>query len=131
MNIDNNLITDIGNLVLQSEDLITTDWDSVSIVFDAGEGHVANSGFIYKDEKIIPAIADIEDKPLILRDKILEIREAIFNSSGYKFSQLLVQVEKKTCRIKIDFEFDKPNRWTILPAKLKEIGEVLRPKFDD
>jgi hypothetical protein len=124
------LIQDIGNLILKSEDLAESNWDFTSIVFDVSEGNIANSGFKYQDKRVSPIIADIEENPLAIDNKVYAFQAAVENKFGHKFKQLLIQIEKETGRIKIDFEFDNANRWTIVPSRLKEMREELRPKFD-
>ncbi len=72
---------------------------------------------------------EVESEPLLLENKIIELQEQVYKQCGHKFKQLLIQTEKQTGRIKIDFEFDDPERWAIKPAKLKELRENLRPDF--
>ncbi|CAM3845021.1 hypothetical protein [Pseudoalteromonas maricaloris] len=129
MNIDDKYITEIGQLLLRCEDMLENEWESVSIVYDINEGHTSNSGFLYMRDGILPTCASIDGEPLLFRDKILGLREKIQDETGYGFIQLLIQMEKATGRIKIDFEFDDPNRWAIKPAKIKEMREILRPDF--
>jgi len=129
MNIDDGDILELGELVLRCKKIIDNEWDCLAVVYDTGEGHIANSGFIYKDEVVSPVTTKIENSPLLLGDKILAFREKIYEECGHKFKQLLIQMESETNRIKIDFEFDDPERWSIKPAKLKEMREKLRPSF--
>ena len=120
----------IGELMLRCEDVVEEDWDLLSIVYDTGEGFISNSGFLYIGDRVIPIISEIEEEPLLLDNTIEEFREKVFESSGRKFKQLLIQMEKKSERIKIEFEFDNAQRWTFAPSKLNEVKESLRPHFD-
>ncbi len=104
-------------------------WDFLSFVFDVGEGHIANSGFLYTGDKVIPASASIKGQRKLLSIKIVELQTLIFEQCGEKFKQLLIQMESKTHRIKIDFEFDDANRWSISSSNMKLIREELRPEF--
>ncbi|ROQ28850.1 hypothetical protein [Gallaecimonas pentaromativorans] len=130
MKFDNRYIIEIGSLIIQSDDLTTEDWDSVSIIFDVGEGHVANSGFIYLGNDVEPCIAEIDDEPVAIDNKVIEFREHIESVSGHKFKQLLVQIERGSGKIKIDFEFDNHERWKITPSNINEIKGYLKPNFD-
>ncbi|WP_281649118.1 hypothetical protein [Parendozoicomonas sp. Alg238-R29] len=130
MKISDQLIMEIGSMVLRCEDLMESDWDLVSFVFDVSDGHIANSGFIYVGDDVVPASAEIEDDPLLLDDKIVLLREEVALQCGEKFKQLLVQMESKRNRIKINFEFDDATRWSITPTRLKEMRESLRPEFN-
>lgn len=127
--IDSSRITEIGELVLQCKKVIENEWESLTLIYDIGEGHTANSGFLYNNEKVRPFSAEIESQPLLLDKKITELSEEIFNKTKGKLKQLLIQIEKATGKIKIDFEFDNSERWKITPPKLKEMRELLRPHF--
>ena len=124
------MISEIGELILTSPDLQENDWESFSLVYDIGEGHTANSGFLYDNKSIAPFFAESENDPMEIDNQILALQQEIQLTTGHKFKQLLIQMEKNTNKIKIDFEFDNPNRWSITPANMKEMKELLRPKFD-
>lgn len=130
MNIDNEKVLEIAKYILQCKKVIQNEWDELTFVFDVAEGHVANSGFLYNKDKVRPASASIEDQPLLVRDKIVELRELVFKECGHKFKQLLFQMESKTNRFRIDFEFDDATRWAISPAKIKEMRVLLKPNFE-
>ena len=130
MNQLSHYIAEIGELILQAEKPKRYDWDLMTIVYDITDSHDANSGFLYTVEKIIPVSVGIEGKPMAIADKLLEFRNAMAEQTGKKFKQLLIQMERETGRIKIDFDFDKGNKWTIVPSRLKEMREELRPEFD-
>ena len=130
MNIDPKYIREIGELVLRCDDVIEEPaWNALAFVFDITEGHMANSGFIYVDDDIVPAAAGIEEDLMALDNKILEFREAIFNACGHKFVQLLIQMNSAG-KIHIDFEFDNPKRWNMGPANYRAMREQLRPVFN-
>jgi hypothetical protein len=129
MNIDDKYILEIGQLLLRCEDMVENEWDCVTIVYDVNEGHTANSGFLYMKNEVLPTSASIKDEPLLFSDKIVEFQEIIYEECGHKSKQLLIQMERETNRIKIDFEFDDASRWAIKPAKIKEMREILRPDF--
>ncbi len=130
MNINDKYVYDIGELILQCEDVVDSHWQLLSVVYDTGEGHTANSGFLYTEDEISPISVSIPGQRFLLRNTILEFRDVVYEETGHKFKQLLIQMEKETGRIKIDFEFDDPDRWAIKPSKLKEMREALRPQFD-
>ena|SRR5690554_122465 len=126
----NHYIVDIGELLLQSDKLCLYEWDLFSIVYDIADGHTADSGFLYIGNEVIPVTSRNSNDKRSLPNKIREFRDAMAEQTGKKFKQLLIQMERETGRIKIDFDFDKGNKWTIVPSRLKEMREELRPKFD-
>lgn|SRR5690554_1393083 len=123
-------IVDIGNLIPKADKPSNYDWDLLTIVYDIVDGHSANSGFLYIGDEVIPTGVRISDDKFAISNKIREFRDAMAEQTGKKFKQLLIQMERETGRIKIDFDFDKGNKWTIVPSRLKEMREELRPKFD-
>lgn len=130
MKIAEDKLHEIAQLVLQCEDVLSFQWTELVFVFELGEGYVSNSGFLYDAEEITPASASIEDEQLLLDNTLEQLREDIYQQCGEKFNQLLFQIENKTKRFKIDFEFDDPKRWAITPSNMFEMREKLRPKFD-
>ena len=130
MNIDPKYFDDLRNLVLRCQDVLEEPaWNALAFVFDVTEGHMANSGFIYVDDDIIPAAAGIKGEPMALNQKIREFQNAIFEACGHKFVQLLIQMNSAG-KIHIDFEFDNPKRWNMGPANYRAMREQLRPAFD-
>ncbi|WP_370981219.1 hypothetical protein [Agaribacterium sp. ZY112] len=129
MKTKNEYVQEIAGLILQCKKVIENEWEQLVFVFDTADGHVANSGFLYNRGKVRPVSAGIESSPLLLSDTIIELRQAVAVECGDKFKQFLIQMDKESGRFKIDFEFDDANRWTIVPSKMKEMREALRPKF--
>ncbi|MDP5189972.1 hypothetical protein [Rheinheimera baltica] len=130
MNIDPKYIRELEQLVLRCKDVVSEqNWEALAFVFDVNEGHMANSGFIYIGEEIIPASARITDDKMALSNKIREFQNAIFEACGHKFVQLLIQMNSAG-KIHIDFEFDNPKRWNMGPANYRAMREQLRPVFN-
>jgi len=130
MNIDDRDIREIGNLILRCHKVIANEWDSVALVFDISDGHAANSGFLNRGSDVRPVSARIREEPLLLNESLRELQSRVREQCGQDFKQLLVQMERKSGRIKIDFEFDDPTRWSIGPGNLRERREELRPSFE-
>lgn len=130
MNIDPRYIQELAQLVLRCKDVVAEQsWEALAFVFDVSEGHMANSGFIYIGDEIIPASARIQEDKMALSNKIREFQNAIFEACGDKFVQLLIQMNSAG-KIHIDFEFDNPKRWNMGPANYRAMREQLRPVFN-
>ena len=89
MNIDGRLIEAIGKSVLRCNKVVENEWKELSVVFDIGVGHIANSGFLYNGEKVRPISLEIEEEPLLLDNKVFELQSAIEDQCGEKFKQVL------------------------------------------
>jgi len=129
MNIDPKRLSDIAHCVLRCEDIIDNEWELLVVVYEVGDGHIANSGFLYNGEDVLPIITEIEELPLLLDDKIVELREAIYRDCGHQFNQMLFQMESATNRFNIEFDFDHKNPWKISPANFIKMRSLLKPNF--
>lgn len=121
---NNALIEQIGQEIINSEKLATLDWKSVSIVFDIGHASIANSGFAYLDDKIVPTSVG---GPRV-SDYVRALRDGMSRLGKGAPVQMLVQISHEG-KFKIDFEYDDPSRWRIGPANLDQMQEMLRPQF--
>lgn len=130
MNIPSEKLIEIAKLFLECQRVKENQWTEFSFVFEFGEGHISNSGFLYNGDDVIPATAKIKDYPVLLGDTLLTLRELVYKECGHNFIQLLFQMESKTNRFKVDFEFDDPKRWKITPSNMFEMREKLRPVFN-
>lgn len=131
MNVDPKYIQELGELILRCKDVEETEnWDGLAFVFDVGDGHMANSGFIYVGDEGIPASARIKDDRRALNNKIRDFREAIRQACGHDFVQLLIQMTSSG-KIHIDFEFNDRERWNMGPANYRAMRENLRPSLDN
>lgn len=128
MNIDNKYINELGGAILGCDDLVNEEWELCAYVFNVNDGHTSNSGFLYSGDSVMPSSTKTRSNRLLISDKVLELREAVFQECGHKYKQLLVQLEKETGRFKIDFEFDDPDRWNIV-SDLEGMKQKLKPEF--
>ena len=126
----NKLIHEIGELVLRCEKVLANEWELLAFVFDLRDGAISNSGFLYNADKVRPASAGIEDAPLLLDNKIVELQRVIQDECGEQFKQILIQMEKSTQKIKIDFEFDGYDRWSFKPSNYAKIKAEIKPAFN-
>jgi len=120
----------IAELFLRCKKVLENTWTEFTFVFEFGEGHISNSGFLYTGDKVRPATASIEEDRLLLGNTLEQLREDIYQQCGKKFNQLLFQMENETKHFKIDFEFDDQKRWVITPNNMLAMREKLRPKVD-
>lgn len=128
----NNKTEDISNLakeVMNARNLEGIDWESLTVVADLGEGHFSQSGFLYLENGEIEPFTVKCAERRAFSNSCKTLASTIFNECNSKPVQLLIQL-KSGGRIKIDFEFDNANRWTIVPSRLKEMREELRPRFE-
>lgn len=104
-------------------------WDSLAQVYTVGDGFLSNQGYLYHGEMIAAFSAELSEAPLWLDNKVVEFREFLTTATSNTFLQLLIQMERSSKRIRIDFEFDDRDRWSINPRNLRKMRETLRPVF--
>lgn len=129
MAIDDIWFQELGSLIYQCEKVVSNDWDLLALVYDVSDTHTANSGFLYSSNKVRPFSASISGNPLLLDEKVKLFREDVDTQFGKKFKQLLIQIDKQSGKIKIDFEFDDSSKWTITPKNMKEMRARLKPNL--
>ena len=130
MNIPAERLQHIADLFLRCKKVKENPWTELTFVFEFNDGHMSNSGFIYKGDDIRPATARIEEDMLLLSDTLREFREEVYEQCDWRFVKMLFQMESETGRFKIDFEFEDKSRWEIHPGNMMEMREQLRPHFD-
>ena len=124
----NEILQKLGQEVLSSTNLTDKNWKTLSVIADINEGHFSQSGFLYTENEIEPFTVKSRERKLF-SNLCKEFKQQIYSEIGHELKQLLIQVSAKG-EIKVDFEFDDPNRWAITPANLKLMQEEMRPIFD-
>lgn len=124
----NELIKKIALSVVQSEDLVGSNWDSLAIVFELRDGAISNSGFAYLDDESTPVVAEIDSDPMLIDNLVVDLQGAIAIECGEKFKQLLLQ-QNVEGKFKIEFNFDDFERWKISPGNFKQMQSEIRPDF--
>lgn len=120
------LIQLIGEEIYNSEKVSQRDWESLSLVFDLSSSSVSNSGFLYQNGSIVP----ISVRSFRLAEYVQELHEVTEVDGKERWKQCLVQIRKKDGAIKLDFEYNDADRWSITPANRLEMRESLRPNFE-
>jgi len=81
-------------------------------------------GYIFKEdgdwEARVPSGFDV-------LDAFIELQAAMERQTGKKWLRALIHINRETTEINIQFEYDDPTRWQIVPSKLEESVNALRP----
>jgi hypothetical protein len=123
------LISEIGKEILNAKGLMNREWSSLSLVIDLGEGHFAQSGYLYTQTDVDPFTAITAERRK-LSTLCNELKDVIKEESDSNIKQLLVQIRNDDSQMKINFEFENANRWSITPSNMVEMKEMLKPVFD-
>ena len=121
------LIIDLAKGVLSTEDLAKLDWEFVSVVVDVEEGSVSNSGYAYVGDEAIPIAVAEYSFDQIVQNLHKEIQEPGRDA----FLQMLIQLRREDLKLKVDFEYENPARWSITAQNYATMGETLKPDFSE
>lgn len=112
----NELIDEIGQIILGDDALDDDDWESISAVINLDDKHEAN-GFIYRSEgAVTPSTPDKAE--LMSTAKELQKVMAV---DGVSWKAVLVQITLPEFEIKVAFDYDSAAKWPIDAETLRPI----------
>ena len=119
------LVHEIGTMLLEDEDIQSSGaWKHLAMVVQFMTGTTKVNGFVYlSNGESVPAAPDNFD----VIKKFRELREAMKEPGKEQWKAALVRIDDASKRISIDFEYDHPERWLIVPSTVKQMAETLRP----
>lgn len=121
----NELIHEIGSMIVQDRVLSDQPWDALSLVTVVEGTSVQVSAYRY-DGAGKPTPRNPGDNRLF--DKFEELRDAMREPGGREWKTALVQIKRPAMKITVDFEYDDPMRWKVTPFNVETKPEELRPK---
>ncbi len=124
MTVENNLINEVGRLIITNERYQNDDWAVIAIVFDFVGGRESEFGYYFRADK---SWKPETTKGFACLDKMLELQAVMEKRTGKKWLRALVHIDRAKQDINITFEYDDPKRWEIKPGNLEESVNALRP----
>lgn len=118
----------IGLEVLEAKALIERDWKVLSLVVDLGEASFSQSGFLYFNDDGEPFTA-ISRQRRRLSNLCKELKDLMWCEFSIKVTQMLIQLERDTTKINIEFDNSANGKWTITPSNIDDIKNQIRPNF--
>lgn len=119
------LVFEIGSLIVNSEEYANSNWQGIAIVGDFSYGQVAMEGYVYFYDGDFKTELPGSD---ILR-KLRELREEMKKEINKAWHQCLIHITKPDFKINIQFEYDDPKRWSLKKISLdvSDHAESLKP----
>jgi hypothetical protein len=121
----NQLIHEIGALIVQSPRIAALDWKHLAFVANVEPGHKTISGFAYDQSGKSRPTSPGSMEAL---NKLAQLREAMQADGKAPWTACLIRIQRDTGKIAMDFDYDTPPRWAITPATVREMAEKLRPE---
>jgi hypothetical protein len=118
------LIAEVGRLIFEDREYAPDDWAVAAVVFNFVNGRRNSFGYVFKSDGSWEArLPDSWDSI----DKMLELQAAMERQTGKKWHRALIHITRETTAMNVQFEYDDPTRWQIVPSKLDESVNALRP----
>jgi len=121
-----NLVTEVGRLIFTDPEYATDDWEIAAIVYNFVDGRQNAFGYVFKHdgdwEARLPRTNGFD-----AIDKMVELNSEMHSRTGKKWLRALIHINRETAEMNIQFEYDDPTRWQIVPSKLEESVNALRP----
>ena len=123
----NALLGEALAIIMDSEDLETREWDSLSLVVDFSEGRQREYGYTYHGDLYNGFTSD--SNYLII--KMYELRQYMIDNGDRAWHQSLIQIAKPDYNLSVVFEFDDPTRWSrvITSLDMSDYANSLRPEL--
>lgn len=120
----NELLQEIGHAIIHDPALKGKRWQSLSLVFSASEDSMGMHGYFYtarnKPNPFCPEGDSLFDLFPALQAAMLD------GEKGSPWLACLLQIMKATKDIKLDFEYEDPDRWQVTPDNYETMPAALR-----
>jgi len=120
------LLTEAARLIVTDSEYAGENWEILAIVFNFVAGRKNAFGYIFKADNSCSASLPEENMAPALA-KMLQLQSAMERQTGKKWLRALIHINRETTEVNIQFEYDDPTRWQIVPSKLEESVNALRP----
>jgi hypothetical protein len=118
------LVQEIGSLLLHDSKLSDLEWSHLVIVAQLRHLSSKVNGFAYHEDGEAVPTGPRNSKVL---DKFEELSEAMREVGKDSWKACLVRIDRSSKAVSIDFEYDHPEKWLIVPSTVKPMAETLRP----
>jgi hypothetical protein len=118
------LVQEIGTLLLNDSEISSGEWSYLVIVAQVQDLSTKVNGFTYHEGGEAVPTAPSNSK---IPKKFRELSEAMREAEKDPWKACLVRIDRSSGDISIDFEYDHPEKWLIVPSTVKQMAESLRP----
>lgn len=117
------LVHELGNLVVRDEQVSAQPWEGYALVARFDDDRLQLGGFAYQGDAILPATP----KDAGIPGRLQALREAMRQHGRAPWGACVLRIDRATKKVRIEFEYDHPERWKITPETLAEVSERARP----
>lgn len=122
------LITDIGEMIIDDYIAQNIAWEALSFVVTLYNGTRSMTGYRYLKDESFEASTPEDAGDVIRKCRVL--KEEMSNNGEGTFVQCLIHITKPDYNIRLQFEFDNPERWKpkIIGMDMSTFVNALRPE---
>ena len=122
----NALIDRIGKLLMTGPAVDQARWDGYALIVRYGEPGLARriSGFRYLDDGGFEAATPRTEA---LGPALDALREATRVADKAPWHACVFRIRRDSRKLHVEFEYDNPERWDVVPETLREVIERARP----
>jgi hypothetical protein len=125
----NDLIMEIGSMIVNDDRYFAEDWRSLALVGNFSHGQRAMNGYQYFVDGSF--VAKIPKSFSDIINQLKSLRETMKNEKGEEWHQCLIHITKPEMKINIQFEYDMPDRWSVknISLDMTDYAESLKPSL--
>jgi hypothetical protein len=123
----NDMILEIGSMILNDVNYADHDWNALALVGNFSYGQRRINGYQYfRDSSFVAEIPKCD-----VTYQLKQLREAMKSESGKEWHQCLIHITKPEMKINIQFEYDDPERWSLKKVSLdmSDYAQSLKPSM--
>ena len=117
------LVHEVGALIVRDERVAARPWDAYALVARVEANRIQLNGFAYEAGSMRPATPRGPE----MHHKLKALRDAMREDVGQAWGACVVRIERETKKIRIEFEYDHPERWDVTPQTVADIAARARP----
>ena len=117
------LVHKIGGLILADERVSARPWDGYALVVRYDQTGIQVSGFAYEQDQFRP----VTPRSSALHQSLQALQVEMRQPGRNPWRACIVRIVRATKQIRIEFEYDHPERWDITPETLDAIAAQARP----
>lgn len=116
------LVHEVGMLIVRDARVSAQPWDGYALVARFDDASLVLNGFAYQGETFRSATP----KGTEIHHRLQALREAMREPGRPPWGACVVRIDRETKKIRIEFEYDHPERWDVTPLNVAEVAERAR-----
>ncbi|HEY5809626.1 MAG TPA: hypothetical protein VIT67_16745 [Povalibacter sp.] len=117
------LIHELGALIVGNPKVAAASWDRYALVVRIDSGQSKLHGFAHTNGNYQP----VTPTGFALHDTLAKLRAATHIEGKDPWGACVIRIDRSSGKIRVEFEYDAPERWTVTPQNAQQIAERALP----